>query len=209
MKSRSGPFNYPFSPNLLSFRRLRGWDKHLTEFLPTCLLSYRYSYWKTVFGESISSLPGVSQGFKRGLDLMNQAMALGPLAPTKLSRPDTTPLSSSRSSSSRNGSSIRSSKPKPSAPSSRPTAPLASEITFRSIAEDYVAQQDLIWVPTGRSDVNTGNLLFRVSKDGRNSGGVVCYVSEDAVYVPAGGEGAEEKPFVAVTLEELVRRAKK
>jgi tuftelin-interacting protein 11 len=82
------------------------------------------------------------------------------------------------------------------------------EITFRSIAEEYVAARDLIWVPTGRSDVATGQMLFRVSRDGI-SGGVLCYVLDDAVYVsePLAGPGGESL-FKAVTLEGLVARAK-
>lgn len=37
----------------------------------------RYSYWKSYFDEDVVALSGVSRGFRKGLDLMNQAMALG------------------------------------------------------------------------------------------------------------------------------------
>lgn len=41
------------------------------------LYSYRYSYWKGYFPDEVVALSGVSRGFRKGLDLMNQAMALG------------------------------------------------------------------------------------------------------------------------------------
>lgn len=37
----------------------------------------RYSWWKSFFAEDVVALSGVSRGFRKGLDLMNQAMALG------------------------------------------------------------------------------------------------------------------------------------
>lgn len=37
----------------------------------------RYTYWKSYFPDEIVALPGVSRGFRKGLDLMNQASALG------------------------------------------------------------------------------------------------------------------------------------
>lgn len=36
-----------------------------------------YSWWKSYFPEDVVALSGVSRGFRKGLDLMNQAMALG------------------------------------------------------------------------------------------------------------------------------------
>lgn len=36
-----------------------------------------YSWWKSYFPEDVVSLKGVERGFRKGLDLMNQAMALG------------------------------------------------------------------------------------------------------------------------------------
>ncbi|CED85189.1 Tuftelin-interacting protein TIP39, contains G-patch domain [Phaffia rhodozyma] len=165
-----------------------------------------YSYWKSVFPESILALPEITSGFKSGLDLMNQAMALGSSAPTRLAKPifPSHPSSDSRS------KRLPSSTTAPTAtvkPSSMETPSHVDEITFRSIAQDYVTQRDLIWVPTGRSDVNTGQVLFRISKDGR-TGGVVCYVSEDAVYVHE-SSGDSAGVFKPVTLEEVVKRALK
>lgn len=164
----------------------------------------RYSYWKTVFSEDVLALKGVQSGFRRGLDLMNQAMSLGPDAVSQLPRPSlSAPLPPSPRSAQRANGNGASSKTH----ARRPDRQEDDEITFRSLAEAFVSDRDLIWAPTGRSDLNTGQVLFRVSRDGR-TGGVVGYVSQDAFYVLEGGglDGAAGvgKP---VSLEEVVRRA--
>ena len=41
------------------------------------MMKSRYSWWKSYFPEDVVALSGVSRGFRKGLDLMNQAMALG------------------------------------------------------------------------------------------------------------------------------------
>ncbi|KAJ4477684.1 hypothetical protein C8J55DRAFT_489694 [Lentinula edodes] len=47
-----------------------------------------YSFWKGFFPDNIQSVSGISRGFTRGLRLMNQAIELGPDAPSQLSKPD-------------------------------------------------------------------------------------------------------------------------
>jgi tuftelin-interacting protein 11 len=162
----------------------------------------RYSYWKTVFPENVLALKGVQAGFRRGLDLMNQAMSLGSAAASQLPRPSlTAPAPTSpRSSQRANGNGT-----KPHA--RRSDRKEDDEITFRSLAETFVTERDLIWAPTGRSDLNTGQVLFRISRDGR-TGGVVGYVSEDAFYLLEGG-GLDGAPSAGkpVSLDEVVRRA--
>ena len=76
------------------------------------------------------------------------------------------------------------------------------DITFRSLAEEFAAQNDLVFLPLGRSDTKTGKPLFRVSKsvDGRR--GVTVYVGESAVFVQG-----EDGNFRATSLDEMVKRA--
>ncbi|KAJ8481631.1 hypothetical protein ONZ51_g5877 [Trametes cubensis] len=47
-----------------------------------------YTFWKSTFSENVQNMPGVAQGFTRGLQMMNKALELGPEAPTRLPRPD-------------------------------------------------------------------------------------------------------------------------
>ncbi|EEB91113.1 hypothetical protein MPER_10584, partial [Moniliophthora perniciosa FA553] len=95
-----------------------------------------YDFWKKVFPDSLQNM----RGFTRGLQLMNQALELGPDAPSRLPRPDyraeqasaaAPPLPTVR---------------KPAQPSS-----LAQEITFRSIAEEFAASHNLMFIPAGRA----------------------------------------------------------
>ena len=47
-----------------------------------------YSFWKDTFPEDVRNMPGVNRGFTRGLQLINEAIQLGPDAPNKLIKPD-------------------------------------------------------------------------------------------------------------------------
>ncbi|KAK4686900.1 tuftelin-interacting protein 11, partial [Tremellales sp. Uapishka_1] len=155
-----------------------------------------FIYWKSRFPEAVLEMRGISHGFNSGLDLMNDAMRLGPSAPSQLRKPTYEPLPSSRSSSKSKSKAVGNFARLP--PPSEPT-----DITFRSLAEDYAAQHDLIFLPLGRSHETTGKPLFRVSKGVDGRGGVTVYVGEDAVFA-LGDEGT----YRAVTLEDMVKRAK-
>jgi tuftelin-interacting protein 11 len=129
---------------------------------------------------------------------MNQAVELGSLAPQKLRKPVFQPLPPKKSKS----SSSTKSKSKASTPVPRQPPPEQTDITFRSLAEDFAAQNDLIFLPLGRSDTKTGKQLFKVSKgvDGRK--GVTVYVGESAVFALG-----EDGTYRAISLEDMVKRA--
>ena len=122
---------------------------------------------------------------------MQTAMQLGVDAPSKLRRPDMSPMPAASDKS----------KTKPSAVKKPVKAP-AVDITFKAVAEDYAAQRDLIFLPLGRSHPTTGKPLFKVCKgiDGRR--GVTVYVGEDAVFALL-----EDGEYRAVSLEDMVKRA--
>lgn len=192
------------------------WEQHLrpsifsqileTEFFPKWLdvlhiwliqpnpsfeeVSRWYSFWKGSFPENVQNMPGVAQGFTRGLQMMNKALELGPEAPTRLPRPDhrlsasTTPAQAT--------------KPKEKARPAR-----TQEITFRSIVEDYAATHNLLFIPTGRVDERSRMPLYRVSQSADGKGGILVYILDDAVWADDGGE------YRAITLEDMVLRATK
>ena len=134
-------------------------------------------------------MKGVSHGFNKGLELMNEAMRLGSDAPHKLRKPTFEPLSESK----------MGSKPKPKA---KPKSEVPTDITFRSLAEDFAVQHDLIFLPVGRSHDRTGKPLFKVCKGVDGRGGVTVYVGEHAVFAQI-----DDGSFRAVTLEDMVKRA--
>ena len=149
-----------------------------------------YAFWKGVFAEDVLALKGVQKGFTRGLQLMNEAIELGDDAPTKLRRPDTKGEKAIAAGTSK-------------AASKNTTLPSRThEITFRSIVEDFAAEHNLLFMPTGRAHETSRMPLFRVSGPS-GKGGVLVYVQDDAVWAPEGDE------YRAITLEEMVVRANK
>ncbi|OCF31369.1 tuftelin-interacting protein 11 [Kwoniella heveanensis BCC8398] len=155
-----------------------------------------FVWWKGRFPDAVLEMRGIDHGFNSGLELMNEAMRLGTEAPSKLQKPVFEPLPPSKTSKSSKTSSAR--KPNPTVCAAED----APDITFRSIAEDYAAQRDLIFLPIGKSHDQTGKPLFKVSKGVDGRGGVTVYIGEAAVFAQ-GQDGS----FRAVSLEDMVKRA--
>ena len=154
-------------------------------------ISVWYEAWKKSFSENVQAMPGVSQGFVRGLQLMNKALELGPKAPTHLPRPEHGPPG---------GGSTRAAPAKEPA-KIRPAG--TQEISFRSIAEDHASSHNLLFIPTGRAHEKSRMPLFRVSQSVDGKGGLLVYISDDAVWAPDGDE------YRAISLEDMVLRATK
>ncbi|KAJ3989288.1 GC-rich sequence DNA-binding factor-like protein-domain-containing protein [Lentinula detonsa] len=164
-----------------------------------------YSFWKSSFPESIQGAAGISKGFTRGLQLMNQAIELGPDAPSKLPKPDhraEQALAHSRSPS-RNGSGAKNT-PSISRPSAR-----TQEITFRSIVEEFTASHDLLFMPTGRAHEKSRMPLFRISPSMDGKGGLLVYILDDAVWAAPEGVGGPAEEYRAISLDDVVLRARK
>jgi tuftelin-interacting protein 11 len=151
-----------------------------------------YSFWKGSFPENVQNMPGVAQGFTRGLQLMNKAIELGPNAPTQLPRPDF------RASQPTSTPSSRQNTPKP-----RTVPARTQEITFRSIVEEYAAEHNLLFMPTGRAHEKSRMPLFRVTQSVDGKGGLLVYIQDDAVWAPDGDD------YRAIPLDNMVLRAMK
>ena len=151
-----------------------------------------YEEWKKPFPESIRNMPVVSQGFTRGLQLMNKALELGTDAPTRLPRPDhTVPLSIGTT-------------PPATRPKEKPRPARTQEITFRSIVEEYASSHNLLFLPTGKAHEQSRMPLYRASPSADGKGGVLVYILDDAVWAAdANGE------YRAITMEDMVLRATK
>nr|KIR84073.1 tuftelin-interacting protein 11 [Cryptococcus tetragattii IND107] len=152
-----------------------------------------YQWWSERFPEEVRDMPGVKRGFESGLNLMQEAMDLGSDAATKLRKPKFEPRSTTKMLQSSTTPKLR--KPEP--PST-----IATDITFRSIAEDYAAQHDLIFLPAGRSHSKTGKPLFKVCKNVEGRGGVTVYIGEHAVFA-----NMDDGEFRAISLEDMVKKA--
>ncbi|KAI5995452.1 GC-rich sequence DNA-binding factor-like protein-domain-containing protein [Pisolithus albus] len=154
-----------------------------------------YSFWKATFPENVQNIPGVARGFTRGLQLVNTAIELGPDAPKKLKRPDYREELAAAA--------VGTTTTNVSAPPKK-TVPLRTqEVTFRSIVEEYAAEHNLLFIPTGRAHEKSRMPLFRVS-NASGKGGILVYVQDDAVWAPAEGD-----EYRAITLEEMVLKVNK
>jgi tuftelin-interacting protein 11 len=175
--------------------------KPSTSVLSRCYLFYRYHFWKEHFanyntskGDRLTESKGIDHGFRAGLSLMNDAMILGADAPNRLVKPTFVPLPDKKSSDKKSKLSSR----------GRTAAfaqPTESEVTFRSIAEQYAADRNLLFIPTGRSHTTTGKQLFKVAP-GLDARGVTVYVGDDAVYAQV-----KDGSFRAVLLDDMVKMA--
>ncbi|KAF8523620.1 GC-rich sequence DNA-binding factor-like protein-domain-containing protein [Gautieria morchelliformis] len=150
-----------------------------------------YDFWKSTFPQDVLDLPGIAQGFTRGLQLMNRAVELGPEAYSRLPQPDHS-MPSGTMNASRTGT-----------PKTRPITARVAEITFRSIVEEFAASHDLLFIPTGRAHEKSRMALFRVSSSVDGRSGVLVYILDDAVWA------SEGEDYRAISLEEMVLRAKK
>lgn len=153
-----------------------------------------YSFWKRSFPEDVQTMPGVTRGFTRGLQLMNSAYELGPDAPARLQRPDfrAEVLGSLQGTQA------------PKMAKQRPTAARAHEITFKEIVEEFVASHNLLFIPAGRVHERSRMPLYRISSTADGKGGVLIYIQDDAVWM----QSKEDKgDWRAIPLEEMVLRA--
>lgn len=163
--------------------------------LADCVLTmfHRYSFWKSSFPEEVRSMPRVEHGFAAGLQLMNNAMDLGPDAPRQLKKPEFKPF----------GGASLAAAPE-TAKKARPAHPTA-EITFRSIVEDFAAQHNLLFIPTGKTHERSRMPLYKVSPNVDGKGGITAYILDDAVWTADGGG----EDYRAIGLEDMVLRATK
>lgn len=154
-----------------------------------------YQFWKGSFPEDVQEMEGVKKGFTRGLQLMNEAIALGDDAPTKLPRPD---FLAEQQAASRTTAAA---KP------ARATAARTYEITFRSIVEEFVASHNLLFLPAGKAHEKSRMPLFRVSPSADGKGGLLVYILDDAVWASEKGVGGPTEDYRAIPLEDVVLRA--
>lgn len=157
----------------------------------------RYSFWKGAFPSSVLALAAAQEGFKRGLELMDEAMNLDDSA--RIHMPKPTPFSTSTSTSA-------SAKHQQQAVKKPPPSRL-TEVTFKGIAEEYAAEHNLLFMPTGRVHEKSRIPMHRVTGRTDGKGGIVVYILDDVVWAVDGG--TPDGAVTAVTFEEMVLQASK
>lgn len=115
------------------------------------------------------------------------------------------------------GYSSRSRLPRPSASQSftpsiatsvpKKVASRLTEVTFKTIAEEYAAEHNLLFIPTGKVHVKSRIPMYRVTGRTDGKGGIVVYILDDVVWLVDGG--AEAGTVKGINLEEMVLLATK
>lgn len=152
-----------------------------------------YTWWKREVFANYDDMPVVVRGFSRALDLMNQAMAFGEDAKYRLKKPDNSVPSTLLDKA--NGH-----LPPKTASRALPDAP---DVTFRNVVEELVAENNLLFMPTGKAHPVSGMALFRVSPgvDGRS--GVTIYMHGDLIYA----QDAVGTAWRPVSIKDMISRA--
>jgi tuftelin-interacting protein 11 len=127
-----------------------------------------YLFWQDVFPEELRASPAVMEGFRKGLDMVNDALDLGDRAATELSLPTTTTTTASKLA-----------QPPPPPP---PKQVEIKESTFRDVVEDWCAEHNVLLVPLRKAHEASGSPLFRITASASGAGGVVCYFRGDVVW---------------------------
>lgn len=159
-----------------------------------------YKWWKQQAFANFDDLPGVERGFAKALDTMNQAMALGEDAKYRLKKPDMRALPPAKPT-----NVSRQDKTADAARSQKARADTQAEITFRTVVEEIAAENNLIFMPTGRSHEISGMPLFRVSTGIDGKSGVTVYLQGDVVYAQDAASGA----WKPISVQEMVDRGKR
>jgi tuftelin-interacting protein 11 len=128
--------------------------------------------WQDVFPNDIRSSPSVKEGFRKGLDMVNDALDLGERAAAELPLPEPETRSTHPT---------RADREKKAAPTPKPKVEVR-DTTFRDVIEDWFAEHNLLLVPLRKADETTGHPLFRITASASGTGGVVCYFRGDVVW---------------------------
>ena len=94
----------------------------------------------------------------------------------------------------------------PSAKSQKKPTPASApvtEVSFRSLVEEHAAENNLVFLPTGKSHQQTGQVLFRVSTNVDGKSGITVYLKDDIVWVQEAGQ------FSPIGFGEMVSRAQR
>jgi len=158
-------------------------------------------------GNKKGRFTGVGRGFKRGLELMHEAMALPSSERIKLRKPDFKKEMAVLALAEENKRKVTMANKI--SPATR-KATRTQEITFKTIVKEHAADHNLLFMPTGKAHAKSQMPLYRISpgEDGGKKG-LLVYVLDDAVWasVEKGIIGSEENESREISLDDMVNRA--
>lgn len=139
-----------------------------------------YLFWQDVFPAELRATPAVKEGFRRGLDMVNDALDLGDRAAAELRAPATAAATTTTTAPSPG---VKAADSKAASTASAATAGV-QESTFRDVVEDWCAEHDLLLVPLRKAHDASGSPLFRItaSASASGGGGVTCFFRGDVLW---------------------------
>ena len=139
-------------------------------------------------------LPAVQEGFHSGVTLMSEWASMDSaqrvnLPKLWLAAPASHPTGG------------------PSTTAKKGTTARVLESSFKSIVEEYAAEHELLFMPTGKVHERSRVPMYRVTARMDGKGGVVVYILDDMIWVVEAGN--ESGDVEGVGLEEMVLLARK
>ena len=131
-----------------------------------------FDFWRQVFPGEINDLLAVKAQWKKGSDLINQALDLGEVAKTELPAPSK-PAKDERGISAK----VPAESPTPAAGA----VPQSEEVSFRHQVEDWCMSRDLQFIAE-KSQLEAGGPVYRVTASVSGKGGVLIYLKNDSVF---------------------------
>ena len=132
-----------------------------------------FDFWRQVFPGEINDLPAVKAQWKKGSDLINQALDLGEAAKTELPAP-------SKPAKDERGTISSAKMPETPIPAAG-AVPQSEEVSFRHQVEDWCMARDLQFIAE-KSQLEAGGPVYRVTASVSGKGGVLIYLKNDSVF---------------------------
>jgi tuftelin-interacting protein 11 len=129
-----------------------------------------FDFWRSVIPDDINAVSAVKAEWKKGSDMINMALDLGPDAKSRLP-PPVEP--------SKTKDPVARQLPGPAAPAK--PAPEIEEGTFRHQVEDWCVANDLQFIPE-KSTLEANGPVYRVTAAPIGKGGVLIYLRGDSIY---------------------------
>jgi tuftelin-interacting protein 11 len=123
------------------------------------------AFWQSIIPDDINAVPAVKAEWKRGDDLINQALDLGLRAKTELPAPTRR----------------RVSKETPKTATPTMAVPEVDEVRFRRQVEDWCMSHELQFIPE-KGTLEANGPVYRVTAAPIGKGGVLIYLRGDDIY---------------------------
>ncbi|KAK9368908.1 GC-rich sequence DNA-binding factor-like protein-domain-containing protein [Lipomyces kononenkoae] len=169
-----------------------------------------YKFWQDQFPRDVRDAPGVRSAFAKGLNLINQAVYLGPQAAAEL-KPIVEPAIKEpprKSKSKRRGDSVPQGRSKPASQVENGPQEVIQESTFKDVVEDYCMQNNLLFIPLRQAHETLGFPLYRITASASGRGGFLCYFDSEILWAKMRGAGEHQLEWEPLDFSEIEDLAK-